>query len=55
MQKQLEALREVTDFFNQYDIQHLVIGGIANAVWGRSRATRDADFKVLASTQLMNL
>ena len=47
MQKQLKALREVIDFFNQHNIRHLVIGGIANAVWGRPRATRDADFKVL--------
>ncbi len=47
MQKQLAALREVTEFLDQHNIRHLVIGGIANAVWGRPRATRDADFKVL--------
>jgi len=47
MQKSLEALREVREFLDQNGIQHLVIGGVANAVWGRPRATRDADFKVL--------
>ena len=47
MHKQLEALREVKAFFDQHAVRHLVIGGIANAVWGRPRATRDADFKVL--------
>jgi hypothetical protein len=47
MHKQLEALREVKAFLDQHAVRHLVIGGIANAVWGRPRATRDADFKVL--------
>jgi len=47
MRKQLEALREVKEFLDQHGIRHFVIGGIANAVWGRPRATRDADFKVL--------
>jgi predicted nucleotidyltransferase len=47
MQAQLEALREVQEFLDQQGIQHLVIGGIANAIWGKPRATRDADFKIL--------
>jgi len=47
VEKQLEALREVKEFLDQHHIRHLVIGGVANAVWGRPRATRDADFKVL--------
>jgi len=45
--EQLDALREVRDFLEQHRLRHLVIGGIANAAWGRPRATRDADFKVL--------
>lgn len=40
-------MREVKAFLDQHAVRHLVIGGIANAVWGRPRATRDADFKVL--------
>jgi hypothetical protein len=47
VQKQLDALHEVTEFLDQHRIRHLVIGGIANAVWGRPRATRDADLQVL--------
>ena len=47
MHHQLEALREVKEFLEQHNIRYLVIGGVANAVWGRPRATRDADLKVL--------
>lgn len=47
MLKQLEALRKVVEFLDQHNIRYFVIGGIANAVWGRPRATRDVDFKVL--------
>ena len=46
-----EALRVVVDFLNQHRIPHMVIGGLANAVWGEVRMTRDADFKV--STDLL--
>ncbi len=41
-----EALRVVVDFLNQHRVAHMVIGGLANAVWGEVRMTRDADFKV---------
>jgi predicted nucleotidyltransferase len=47
MQPQLEAVREVSEFLDRHGIRHFVIGGIANAVWGNPRATRDADFKIL--------
>jgi len=45
--KQIEALQEVKVFLDQHAVQYVVIGGIANAVWGRPRATHDADFKVV--------
>ncbi|MEA3396162.1 MAG: nucleotidyltransferase [Chloroflexota bacterium] len=54
MRQQLEALREVKTFLEQHAIRHLVIGGIANAVWGRPRATREADFKVLIGERTIN-
>jgi hypothetical protein len=54
MQAQIEALREVQEFLNRQGIQHLVIGGIANAIWGRPRATRDADFKILPGNRSIN-
>jgi hypothetical protein len=47
MQPQLEALAEVKEFLDRHSIKHFVIGGIANAVWGKPRATRDADFIIL--------
>lgn len=47
MQAQLQALHEISTFLIEQDIPHFVIGGIANAVWGRSRATLDADLKIL--------
>ncbi len=47
MQQPLEALREVKEFLDRHHVPHLVLGGIANAIWGRPRATQDADFKVI--------
>jgi hypothetical protein len=42
-----EALRLVKGFLDAHHIRYMVIGGIANALWGRLRATEDADVKVL--------
>jgi Nucleotidyl transferase of unknown function (DUF2204) len=47
MRAQLQALAEVKEFLDRQGIKHMVIGGIANAIWGRPRATTDADFKIL--------
>ncbi len=47
MQAQLHALSEVKTFLDQHQLKHFIIGGIANAIWGRPRATLDADFKLL--------
>ncbi len=40
------VLRQVVQFLDQHHIPYMLIGGIANAMWGQVRATRDADFKV---------
>lgn len=48
MDKPLQALDEIQQFLALHDIQHVVIGGIADAIWGRPRVTLDADLKVLA-------
>lgn len=48
MDKPLQALDEIRRFLALHNIQHVVIGGIANAIWGRPRVTLDADLKVLA-------
>lgn len=47
MDEPLQALNEVQHFLIRHDIQYVVIGGIANAIWGRPRVTLDADLKVL--------
>ena len=41
-----DALNRVVRFLNQHNIPYMLIGGVANAMWGQVRATRDADFKV---------
>ena len=41
-----DALRLVADFLVQHDIPYMIIGGLANSVWGEVRVTQDADFKV---------
>ncbi len=41
-----EALRAIVGFLAEHDVPYMVIGGLANAVWGEVRATRDADFKI---------
>lgn len=47
MEKPLQALDEIQQFLISQGIGYVVIGGVANAIWGRPRATLDADFKVL--------
>lgn len=41
-----KALETVIDFLEERGIPYMVIGGIANSIWGRSRATHDVDFKI---------
>jgi len=47
MEKQLDALREVKEFLDRHHLRYIVIGGVANLIWGQPRATQDADFKVM--------
>lgn len=47
MEPQLAALREIEAFLDAHSFKYVVIGGIANAIWGRPRFTHDVDFKVL--------
>ena len=47
MTPQLDALLEIAKFLESKRIPYAVIGGIAAAVWGRPRATQDADLTVL--------
>jgi predicted nucleotidyltransferase len=47
-----QALQIVVDFLNEHHIPYMLIGGLANAIWGEARTTRDADFKVSVNTSL---
>lgn len=42
----LEVLRKVVGFLQREGIPFVIVGGLANAVWGEPRATRDVDVKV---------
>lgn len=42
----LEALRRAVRFLEREGIPFVVVGGLANIVWGEPRATRDVDLKV---------
>jgi hypothetical protein len=42
-----EALQKLKVFFEEHDIHYMVIGGLANTVWGQPRFTYDADLKVV--------
>ncbi len=46
-----DALRQVVAFLDRHHIPYMVIGGLANAVWGEARLTQDADFKVSIGDQ----
>lgn len=47
MSARTEALHKLASFFERYRVRYMVIGGLANTVWGRPRATYDADVKVI--------
>jgi hypothetical protein len=46
---QLQAVAEISHFLRQNHIPHFVMGGLANAIWGRPRTTLDADLKILVA------
>jgi hypothetical protein len=43
----VEAIAILKDFLEEHDIRYMVIGGVANSVWGRPRATTNADLVLL--------
>lgn len=47
----IDSVIAFQNFMNQEDISVMVIGGIAVAVWGEPRLTRDIDMKVLVSRE----
>lgn len=46
-----KGLREIVSFLEDAEIPYMVIGGIANLVWGVTRATQDVDITVQVSEE----
>lgn len=42
-----EALRQLKEFLEAHHVPYMVIGGVANAVWGQPRYTHDVDLKIV--------
>ena len=54
MKNNLEAaLISIANYLSHQNIQYMVIGGLANAVWGQPRATLDVDITVWLSNDLL--
>jgi hypothetical protein len=47
MTNQEDALAGITSFLERNEVPYMVIGGIANLIWGEPRATLDVDVTVL--------
>lgn len=50
MTSQEETLLSLAGLLEQHQIDYMIIGGIANAVWGEPRATLDIDVTISADT-----
>jgi predicted nucleotidyltransferase len=42
-----QSLRQITAFLRREQIPYMLIGGMANMVWGKSRLTQDLDISLL--------
>lgn len=47
MRNRKAALKEITLHLKEQNIPYMLIGGIANLIWGRPRLTRDLDIVVM--------
>lgn len=45
------SLRKITGLLNRQHIPYMLIGGIANMYWGRSRLTQDLDITILCQEE----
>ena len=55
MQNLYTSIQKLQQRFDHNDIASIVIGGVAVAVWGEPRVTRDADLKVSFIVKLIPL
>lgn len=46
-----QSLRQVTAFLKRERIPYMLIGGMANMVWGKSRLTQDLDLSLLCRNE----
>ena len=44
-----KALRDLSDVFKNENVPYMIIGGLANAIWGHPRATLDIDVTIWVS------
>lgn len=42
-----QGLKQITTFLKQQRIPYMIIGGVANMFWGKTRLTQDLDITVL--------
>jgi len=47
----IDALRRLKEFLEAHEIPYMVIGGVANSVWGQPRYTHDVDLKISLGEQ----
>ncbi|MDY7080520.1 MAG: nucleotidyltransferase [Chloroflexota bacterium] len=47
----IDAIRRLKEFLEAHGIPYMVIGGVANSVWGQPRYTHDVDLKVSLGEQ----
>jgi len=47
----IDALRRLKEFLEAHGIPYMVIGGVANSVWGQPRYTHDVDLKISLGEQ----
>lgn len=51
MSDPLEAAWKLGQFFNDHNLRHVTIGGLAVQIWGEARLTNDADLTVDSSLE----
>lgn len=47
----IDAFRRLKEFLKAHGIPYMVIGGVANSVWGEPRYTHDVDLKISLGEQ----
>jgi predicted nucleotidyltransferase len=51
----IQSLKKLCLFFDEQEIEYMLVGGLAVGIWGEPRATIDIDFLVSIKTEDFNL